>query len=140
MSVRIKYTNEPIGEPRVIKDFLPAPSELAFRDEDVKITIQPLGDFYLPQGDPLAIDYLHVDRGGFGAGESSPLAVASQMFAPAEAPEDPAPGGDPRAQDPRLVDLRETLAEVPGVVRADTPVKRDIPRLSSCNNSRLRAA
>ena len=39
MSVRIKYTNEPIGEPRVIKDFLPSPSELAFRDEDVKITI-----------------------------------------------------------------------------------------------------
>jgi hypothetical protein len=39
MSVRIKYTNEPIGEPRAIKDFLPAPSELAFRDEDVKITI-----------------------------------------------------------------------------------------------------
>jgi predicted DNA binding CopG/RHH family protein len=28
-----------MGEPRVIKDFLPAPSELAFRDEDVKITI-----------------------------------------------------------------------------------------------------
>lgn len=39
MSARIKYTNEPMGEPRVIKDFLPAPSELAFRDEDVKITI-----------------------------------------------------------------------------------------------------
>jgi predicted DNA binding CopG/RHH family protein len=39
MSAKIKYTNEPIGEPRVIKDFLPAPSELAFRDEDVKITI-----------------------------------------------------------------------------------------------------
>jgi hypothetical protein len=39
MSTRIKYTNEPIGEPRVIKDFLPSPSELAFRDEDVKITI-----------------------------------------------------------------------------------------------------
>ena len=39
MSVRIKYTNEPIGEPRVVKDFLPSPSELAFRDEDVKITI-----------------------------------------------------------------------------------------------------
>ena len=39
MSARIKYTNEPIGEPRVIKDFLPSPSELAFRDEDVKITI-----------------------------------------------------------------------------------------------------
>lgn len=39
MSVRIKYTNEAMGEPRVIKDFLPAPSELAFREEDVKITI-----------------------------------------------------------------------------------------------------
>lgn len=39
MSARIKYTNEPIGEPRVIKDFLPSPSDLAFRDEDVKITI-----------------------------------------------------------------------------------------------------
>jgi len=39
MSARIKYTNEPIGEPRVIRDFLPSPAELAFRDEDVKITI-----------------------------------------------------------------------------------------------------
>ena len=39
MRAKIKYTNEPIGEPRVIKDFLPSPAELAFRDEDVKITI-----------------------------------------------------------------------------------------------------
>ena len=39
MNERIKYTNEPIGEPRVIRDFLPSPAELAFRDEDVKITI-----------------------------------------------------------------------------------------------------
>lgn len=39
MSKRIAYTNEPIGEPRVIRDFLPSPAELAFRDEDVKITI-----------------------------------------------------------------------------------------------------
>lgn len=39
MSTRIKYTNEPMGEPRLIKDFLPSPSELTFRDEDVKITI-----------------------------------------------------------------------------------------------------
>ena len=39
MSTRIKYTNEPIGDPRVIKDFLPSPAELAFREEDVKITI-----------------------------------------------------------------------------------------------------
>jgi len=39
MNRKIKYTNEPIGEPRVIRDFLPSPAELAFRDEDVKITI-----------------------------------------------------------------------------------------------------
>jgi hypothetical protein len=39
MSGKIRYTNEPIGEPKVIRDFLPTPAELAFRDEDVKITI-----------------------------------------------------------------------------------------------------
>ena len=39
MSVRIKYTDEPIGEPRVIPDLLPSPDQLAFRDEEVKITI-----------------------------------------------------------------------------------------------------
>ncbi len=39
MSARIKYTDEPIGEPKVIRDFLPSPDELAFREEDVKITI-----------------------------------------------------------------------------------------------------
>jgi predicted DNA binding CopG/RHH family protein len=39
MSAKIKYTNEPMGDPKVIQDFLPSPEELAFRDEDVKITI-----------------------------------------------------------------------------------------------------
>ena len=39
MSARIKYTNEPLGDAKVVKDFLPSPQELAFRDEDVKITI-----------------------------------------------------------------------------------------------------
>lgn len=38
MSVKIKYTDEPI-EARVIKDFLPPPEELAFREEGVKVTI-----------------------------------------------------------------------------------------------------
>jgi RND superfamily putative drug exporter len=61
-------------------------------------------------------------RAGFGGGESSPLVVVSQMFAPATAPEDAVPGGDPRAQDPRLVELGETLADVPGVVRVDPAV------------------
>jgi hypothetical protein len=35
---KIKYTNEPI-EARVIRDFLPPPEELAFREEGVKVTI-----------------------------------------------------------------------------------------------------
>lgn len=39
MSAKIKYTNEPIGNPKVVRDFLPSPAELAFREEDVKITI-----------------------------------------------------------------------------------------------------
>jgi predicted DNA binding CopG/RHH family protein len=39
MSAKTRYTNEPIGDPKVIRDFLPSPEELAFRDEDVKITI-----------------------------------------------------------------------------------------------------
>ena len=39
MSAKIRYTDEPIGEPKVMRDFLPSPDELAFREEDVKITI-----------------------------------------------------------------------------------------------------
>jgi len=38
MSVKIKYTDEPI-EARIVQDFLPPPDELAFREEGVKITI-----------------------------------------------------------------------------------------------------
>jgi len=39
MSAKTKYTNKPIGEYRVIPDFLPPPDQLAFRDEGVKVTI-----------------------------------------------------------------------------------------------------
>lgn len=35
---KVKYSNEPI-EARVIRDFLPPPEELAFREEGVKVTI-----------------------------------------------------------------------------------------------------
>jgi predicted DNA binding CopG/RHH family protein len=38
MSAKIKYTDEPI-EARVVRDFLPQPEELAFREEGVKVTI-----------------------------------------------------------------------------------------------------
>ena len=39
MKNRIKYTDEPLGELRVIRDFLPTPDELAFKEEKVKITL-----------------------------------------------------------------------------------------------------
>lgn len=39
MTTKIKYTNGPIGEYRVVPDFLPPPDQLAFRDEGVKVTI-----------------------------------------------------------------------------------------------------
>ena len=39
MSVKIKYTDEELGELQVIADFLPSPADLAFREDTVKVTI-----------------------------------------------------------------------------------------------------
>lgn len=39
MSAKIKYTHEPLGDVKVIKDFLPPPEQLAFREEGVKVTL-----------------------------------------------------------------------------------------------------
>jgi predicted DNA binding CopG/RHH family protein len=39
MKKNITYTDGPIGEVAVVRDFLPAPAELAFREEQVKVTI-----------------------------------------------------------------------------------------------------
>ncbi len=39
MSAKIRYKDEPLGRLRVVRDFLPRPEELVFRDEGVKITI-----------------------------------------------------------------------------------------------------
>lgn len=36
---KINYTDEPLGNLRVIPDFLPDPEELAFREVRVKVTI-----------------------------------------------------------------------------------------------------
>ena len=36
---KVKYTDEPIGEIRVIDDFLPIPEELVLKEETEKITI-----------------------------------------------------------------------------------------------------
>jgi hypothetical protein len=39
MKNRIKYTDEPMGQLRIMKDFLPSPDQLVLNDENVKITI-----------------------------------------------------------------------------------------------------
>jgi len=39
MSSKIRYTNEPLGDVKLIKDFLPPPEQLAFREEGVKVTL-----------------------------------------------------------------------------------------------------
>jgi predicted DNA binding CopG/RHH family protein len=39
MKRKIIYADEPLGDIEVIPDFLPPPSELAFREEGVKVTL-----------------------------------------------------------------------------------------------------
>jgi len=39
MSAKISYTNEPLGRLKVVSDFLPAPEDLIFHEEGVKVTI-----------------------------------------------------------------------------------------------------
>ena len=39
MKNRIKYTDEPMDKARPVKDFLPSPDQLAFKEEKVKVTI-----------------------------------------------------------------------------------------------------
>jgi len=39
MSAKIKYTDEPLGDVKVVSDFLPPPEQLAFREEGVKVTL-----------------------------------------------------------------------------------------------------
>lgn len=39
MSAKIKYTDEPVGPLKVVQDFLPAPAELVFKEDTVKVTI-----------------------------------------------------------------------------------------------------
>ena len=39
MRRKIKYTDEPMGKLKVVKDFLPPPEQLAMKEENVKVTI-----------------------------------------------------------------------------------------------------
>jgi predicted DNA binding CopG/RHH family protein len=39
MNKKIKYSDEPIGDLKIIADFLPAPEELVIKQQNTKITI-----------------------------------------------------------------------------------------------------
>ncbi len=39
MKQKIKYSNRKIGKVKVVKDFLPKPEELIFKDDSVKVTL-----------------------------------------------------------------------------------------------------
>jgi predicted DNA binding CopG/RHH family protein len=39
MSKKIAYSDGPIGDVKVVRDFLPAPADLVFREEQIKVTI-----------------------------------------------------------------------------------------------------
>ncbi|MBL7005122.1 MAG: BrnA antitoxin family protein [Gammaproteobacteria bacterium] len=44
MSKSIQYSDEPIGEIKLIPDFLPSPSELALKNKNTKVTISLSSD------------------------------------------------------------------------------------------------
>ncbi len=37
--MKIKYSNEKIGEVEIVKDFLPKPEDLVFKEDTVKVTL-----------------------------------------------------------------------------------------------------
>lgn len=39
MKKKIQYTDGPVGDVKVVRDFLPSPDELAFKEDQVKVTI-----------------------------------------------------------------------------------------------------
>jgi hypothetical protein len=39
MKTKIKYTEEPMGDLKVVRDFLPPPDQLALKEDNVKVTI-----------------------------------------------------------------------------------------------------
>ena len=39
MKKKIKYSNEKIGKVEVVKDFLPGPDELVYKEDNIKVTL-----------------------------------------------------------------------------------------------------
>lgn len=65
MKNNISYSDGPMEEVRVIKDFLPPPSELAFREETVKVTIaltKASVDFFKQEAEKRQVSYQKMIR------------------------------------------------------------------------------
>ncbi|HHB91353.1 MAG TPA: CopG family transcriptional regulator [Anaerolineae bacterium] len=65
MKNKIVYTDEPLGEVRVVEDFLPSPDELAFREETVKVTLslsKESVDFFKQQARKYGVPYQRMIR------------------------------------------------------------------------------
>ncbi len=65
MSAKTKYTDEPIGPVKIIKDFLPAPEELAFKEDSVKVTIslsKESVDFFKKEAEKHCTQYQNMIR------------------------------------------------------------------------------
>lgn len=65
MSRKIIYKDEPIGEVRVVKDFLPSPEELVFREDSIKVTIslsKKSVDFFKTEADRHHTQYQRMIR------------------------------------------------------------------------------
>ena len=39
MKTKIRYTKEPMGDLKIVKDFLPPPDQLVLREDNMKVTI-----------------------------------------------------------------------------------------------------
>lgn len=65
MNKQITYSDEPIGDVRIVKDFLPAPEELVFREDSVKVTIslsKKSVDFFKSEADSHHTQYQRMIR------------------------------------------------------------------------------
>lgn len=60
MKRKIKYTSEPLGRVRVVKDFLPPPEQLVLKDEPVKVTMlltKSSVEFFKKQAEKQGVPY-----------------------------------------------------------------------------------
>lgn len=65
MNRKITYSDEPIGEVKIVKDFLPSPEDLVFREDSIKVTIslsKKSVDFFKTEADRHNTQYQRMIR------------------------------------------------------------------------------